>query len=45
MSKIDVLVASELDRLGRDAPDVLATIKRLAELQVEVVLLWLQNWT
>lgn len=37
----DVLVVSKLDRLGRDAPDVLATIKRLAELQVEVVVIQL----
>lgn len=37
----DVLVVSKLDRLGRDAPDVLATIKRLAELRVEVVVLQL----
>lgn len=37
----DVLVVSKLDRLGRDAPDVLATIKRLDELHVEVVVLQL----
>lgn len=32
----DALVAAKLDRLGRDAPDVLATIKLLAERKVEV---------
>lgn len=37
----DKLVVSKLDRLGRDAPDVLATIKSLAALQVEVVVLQL----
>lgn len=37
----DTLVVSKLDRLGRDAPDVLATIKSLAALQVEVVVLQL----
>lgn len=37
----DMLVVSKLDRLGRDAPDVLATIKSLAELGVEVVVLQL----
>jgi len=37
----DTLVVSKLDRLGRDAPDVLATIKSLAELGVEVVVLQL----
>lgn len=37
----DTLVVSKLDRLGRDAPDVLATIKRLAELKVEVIVLQL----
>jgi DNA invertase Pin-like site-specific DNA recombinase len=37
----DTLVVSKLDRLGRDAPDVLATIKTLAALGVEVVVLQL----
>jgi putative DNA-invertase from lambdoid prophage Rac len=37
----DTLVVSKLDRLGRDAPDVLATIKTLAEMSVEVVVLQL----
>jgi len=37
----DMLVVSKLDRLGCDAPDVLATIKSLAELSVEVVVLQL----
>lgn len=37
----DMVVVSKLDRLGRDAPDVLATIKTLAALGVEVVVLQL----
>lgn len=37
----DTLVVAKLDRLGRDAPDVLTTIKRLAELNVEVIVLQL----
>lgn len=37
----DVLVVSKLDRLGRDAPDVLNTIKALTDLKVEVVVLQL----
>jgi len=37
----DTLVVSKLDRLGRDAPDVLATIKHLAALKVEVIVLQL----
>lgn len=37
----DTLVVSKLDRLGRDAPDVLSTIKDLAALGVEVVVLQL----
>jgi putative DNA-invertase from lambdoid prophage Rac len=37
----DVLVVCKLDRLGRDAPDVLSTIKSLGELKVEVVVLQL----
>lgn len=37
----DTLVVSKLDRLGRDAPDVLATIKSLGALHVEVVVLQL----
>lgn len=36
-------MVSKLDRLGRDAPDVLATIKVLASLDVEVVVLQLGN--
>ncbi len=35
----DMLVVSKLDRLGRDAPDVLSTIKLLTTLGVEVVVL------
>jgi DNA invertase Pin-like site-specific DNA recombinase len=34
-------VVTKLDRLGRDAPDVLATIKALAALGVEVIVLQL----
>jgi DNA invertase Pin-like site-specific DNA recombinase len=41
LRKGDTLVVSKLDRLGRDAPDVLATIKSLAALGVEVVVLQL----
>lgn len=41
LRKKDTVVVSKLDRLGRDAPDVLATIKRLAELGVEVIVLQL----
>jgi putative DNA-invertase from lambdoid prophage Rac len=41
LRKQDTVVVSKLDRLGRDAPDVLATIKRLAELGVEVIVLQL----
>lgn len=37
----DTVVVSKLDRLGRDAPDVLSTIKSLAMLGVEVVVLQL----
>lgn len=37
----DTVLVSKLDRLGRDAPDVLATIKALAALGVEVVVLQL----
>ena len=37
----DVLVVTKLDRLGRDAPDVLSTIKLLTTLGVEVVVLQL----
>jgi DNA invertase Pin-like site-specific DNA recombinase len=37
----DVLVVSKLDRLGRDAPDVLATVKLLTSMNVEVVVLQL----
>lgn len=35
------LVVAKLDRLGRNAPDVLATIKRLAELKVKVIVIQL----
>ena len=41
LRKKDTVVVSKLDRLGRDAPDVLATIKTLAVLGVEVVVLQL----
>jgi putative DNA-invertase from lambdoid prophage Rac len=41
LRKKDTVVVSKLDRLGRDAPDVLATIKTLAGLDVEVVVLQL----
>lgn len=37
----DTVVVSKLDRLGRDASDVLSTIKSLSELGVEVVVLQL----
>lgn len=37
----DTLVVSKLDRLGRDAPDVPATIKAIAALGVEVIVLQL----
>lgn len=37
----DTVVVSKLDRLGRDAPDVLVTIKSLAALGVEVIVLQL----
>ena len=37
----DTVVVSKLDRLGRDAPDVLSTIKALSTLGVEVVVLQL----
>lgn len=37
----DVLVVTKLDRLGRDAQDVLATVKALADIDVEVVVLQL----
>lgn len=37
----DTVVVSKLDRLGRDAPDVLSTIKSLSTLGVEVVVLQL----
>jgi putative DNA-invertase from lambdoid prophage Rac len=41
LRKQDTLVVAKLDRLGRDAVDVLATIKSLALLEVEVVVLQL----
>jgi DNA invertase Pin-like site-specific DNA recombinase len=37
----DVLVVTKLDRLGRDAVDVLATIRRLEQLEVKVIVLQL----
>jgi DNA invertase Pin-like site-specific DNA recombinase len=43
LRKRDTVVVSKLDRLGRDAPDVLATIKTLAALDVEVVVLQLDK--
>lgn len=43
LRKKDTLVVSKLDRLGRDAHDVLASIKRFAELGVQVVVLQLGN--
>ena len=41
LRKTDILVVAKLDRLGRDAPDVLMTIKALSTLGVEVVVLQL----
>jgi len=41
LRKKDMLVVAKLDRLGRDALDVLATIKSLAALEVEVIVLQL----
>lgn len=41
LRKKDTLVVAKLDRLGRDAVDVLATIKSLAALDVEVIVLQL----
>jgi putative DNA-invertase from lambdoid prophage Rac len=41
LRKKDTVVVSKLDRLGRDAPDVLSTIKALASFDVEVVVLQL----
>jgi putative DNA-invertase from lambdoid prophage Rac len=43
LRKGDTLVVSKLDRLGRDAPDVLATIKSLAALGVETIVLQLSK--
>jgi putative DNA-invertase from lambdoid prophage Rac len=37
LRKKDTVVVSKLDRLGRDAADVLATIKALAVMEVEVI--------
>lgn len=37
----DTLVVTKLDRLGRDAADVLATVRLLAEMKVEVMVLQL----
>ena len=37
----DVVVVTKLDRLGRDAPDVLTTIRNLVAMKVEVVVLHL----
>lgn len=41
LRKKDTVIVSKLDRLGRDAPDVLVTIKTLAGIGVEVVVLQL----
>lgn len=41
LRKDDTLIVSKLDRLGRDAVDVLATIRRLGEMQVKVIVLQL----
>jgi DNA invertase Pin-like site-specific DNA recombinase len=41
LRKKDTVVVSKLDRLGRDAPDVLSTIKSLSALDVEVIVLQL----
>jgi DNA invertase Pin-like site-specific DNA recombinase len=41
LRKGDTLVVTKLDRLGRDAADVLATIKRLGALGVKVLVLQL----
>lgn len=41
LRKDDVLVVTKLDRLGRDAVDVLATIRRLEQLEVKVIVLQL----
>lgn len=41
LRKKDTIVVSKLDRLGRDASDVLATIKALATIGVEVIVLQL----
>jgi putative DNA-invertase from lambdoid prophage Rac len=41
LRKKDTVVVSKLDRLGRDAADVLATIKALAAIEVEVIVLQL----
>jgi DNA invertase Pin-like site-specific DNA recombinase len=39
--KDDIVVVTKLDRLGRDAVDVLATIQRLGELEIKVIVLQL----
>lgn len=41
LRKKDTVVVSKLDRLGRDASDVLATIKALAAMEAEVIVLQL----
>ena len=41
LRKRDTVVVSKLDRLGRDASDVLATIKALAAIEAEVIVLQL----
>jgi len=41
LRKKDTVVVSKLDRLGRDASDVLATIKALAAIEAEVIVLQL----
>lgn len=39
----ETLVVSKLDRIGRDASDVMATIKMLAERRIQVIVLQLGN--
>jgi putative DNA-invertase from lambdoid prophage Rac len=43
LRKNDTLVVAKLDRLGRDAQDVLSMIKALADLGIEVVVLQLSK--
>jgi DNA invertase Pin-like site-specific DNA recombinase len=39
----ETLIVSKLDRLGRDAQDVGATIKAMASRKIEVIVLQLEN--